>query len=99
MFRYVIRQLTGIKFKTINFFILLISFFLICYKIDVTWFNVHMSRDLMRAMNWAHLEDVTSWSGPEMGWDFKRLPGPFYYWLLAPATYLGSIQALLVYKV
>lgn len=79
--------------------ILIGSLFLSFYSLDLSWFNTHMSRDLSRTFEWLHLQP-SSWLGPEMGWDFKRLPGPFYYillgifWLLSP-----SIEGLIAAKI
>lgn len=84
--------------KHINSLILFFSFLLFTYQLDLTWFNSHMSRDLMRAMEWAHL-NLKDWLGPEMGWDYKRLPGPFYYILMAPLIWLASVEAIIFYKI
>ena len=79
--------------------ILLSSLVLSLYSLDLSWFNTHMSRDLSRTFAWLQLQP-SSWLGPEMGWDFKRLPGPFYYillgifWLLSP-----SLEGLIAAKI
>lgn len=72
------------RFKKISYwpeFVLAISLIISVCCLDLTWFNTHMSRDLNRAFEWIHLQP-SSWLGPEMGWDYKRLPGPFYYFIL-----------------
>lgn len=77
--------------------LLLISFIFCVYKIDLTWFNTHMARDLSRAQEWLTF-NMSSWLGPEMGWDYKKLPGPLYYWLLAPFRLFNSVAFILLVK-
>ena len=71
--------------------IILASLAVCLYKIDLNWFNTHMGRDLFRAQHW-------NWLGPEMGWDYKRLPGPFYYLLLKVLSFANSIYFILLSK-
>ena len=71
--------------------LLLISFGLCLYQLDLNWFNSHMSRDVLRAQSW-------NWLGPELGWDYKRLPGPFYYLFLGVLTLTKSLSFILISK-
>ena len=68
----------------------LAALFMILYRWDLSWFNTHMSRDFFRAWQWGR-GNIDSWLGPELGSDYKRLPGPAYYILLAPFTYFSSL--------
>lgn len=87
------------KFSFYPELILLISFFLCIYRLDLNWFNTHMSRDLIRSFAWIHGQP-DSWLGPEMGWDYKRLPGPFYYLMTAFFWSLThSIEGVLFLKI
>ena len=86
------------KFKYSAELILLIAFAFMIMKIDLSWFNTHMSRDLFRATEWLR-GAPDSWLGPEMGWDYKRLPGPAYYWLLAPLLLPKSVTFILILKI
>lgn len=72
-------------------FLLLISFGFCIYQLDLNWFNSHMSRDVLRAQSW-------NWLGPELGWDYKRLPGPLYYLLLGALTLAKSLYFILFSK-
>lgn len=79
------------------YLLLFISFGFCIYKIDLTWFNTHMARDLARAQDWLNF-NPSNWLGPEMGWDYKKLPGPLYYWLLAPLKLFNSVIFILFFK-
>lgn len=72
-------------------FILLLSFLLCCYQLDLNWFNSHMSRDILRSQTFNLL-------GPELGWDYKRLPGPVYYWFLGLLALTQSLYFILLSK-
>lgn len=78
--------------------ILFLSLILVSFRLDLNWFNTHMSRDLLRARLWS-LGTPTDWFGPEIGWDYKRLPGPAYYWFLVPLIMLQSIEAMVLVKI
>ena len=71
--------------------LLLVSFGLCLYQLDLNWFNSHMSRDVLRAQSW-------NWLGPELGWDYKRLPGPLYYLFLGVLTLTKSLSFILISK-
>lgn len=87
------------NFKFLPEVLLIFSFVICVLQLDLSWFNSHMSRDLIRAFEWLKLEP-TSWLGPEMGWDFKRLPGPFYYWLIGAFwAVTHSIEGILFLKI
>lgn len=79
-------------------FLLLLSLAFCLYRLDLSWFNTHMARDLFRADLWLK-GTPADWLGPEMGWDIKRLPGPFYYWFLAALSLFGSIENILAAKI
>lgn len=72
-------------------FLVFISFGFCIYQLDLNWFNSHMSRDVLRAQSW-------NWLGPELGWDYKRLPGPLYYLLLGALTLTKSLYFILFSK-
>lgn len=56
-----------------------------------------MARDFMRAQDILSFKNLT-WLGPEMGWDYKQLPGPFYYYFLCLLLVFKSIPVLFVLK-
>ncbi|MBY0554133.1 glycosyltransferase family 39 protein [bacterium] len=56
-----------------------------------------MARDLARAQDWLNINPA-NWLGPEMGWDYKKLPGPLYYWLMAPLKLFNSVIFILFVK-
>jgi hypothetical protein len=86
------------NFKRLLPYLLLLASFVACiYKIDLAWFNTHMGRDLSRAQDWLNF-NFSNWLGPEMGWDYKKLPGPFYYWLLASLKLFNSMTFILIIK-
>lgn len=72
--------------------LLFFSFVFCIYQLDLNWFNTHMSRDILRAQSW-------NWLGPELGWDYKRLPGPFYYLLLGALTSTKSLYFIMLGKI
>lgn len=72
--------------------LLFFSFCLCIYQLDLNWFNSHMSRDVLRSQG-------LNWLGPELGWDYKRLPGPFYYWILGLLTLTKSLYFILLGKI
>jgi hypothetical protein len=60
---------------------------------DGVFFTVYQGRDLLRARHL--LEGEWIWHGPEMSGG-GRLPGPFFYWLLAiPLAIFGTWQAVM----
>ncbi len=71
--------------------LLLLSLVVCVYRLDLNWFNTHMSRDIYRSQQW-------NWLGPEIGWNLKRLPGPFYYWFLGLLSLAGSVYFILLSK-
>ena len=64
----------------------------------MTWFNHHMSRDVSRAIDW--LAGRPRFYGPEIATDVGQgLPGPSYYFYLAPFWLLGgSVPLMLALK-
>lgn len=57
---------------------------------DLTWFNGHMSRDWVRAQDWAK-GIGGDWGGPELNYKGGRLFGPaFYLWLAALVKVSGN---------
>ena len=81
----------------LNFLLLGTMFFFIFYQYDLTWFNTHMARDFARAQDLLAFKNIP-WLGPEMGWDFKRLPGPIYYYFLSFLLLFKSVAALFFLK-
>ncbi|MGZ3690558.1 MAG: hypothetical protein ACXVAX_03595 [Pseudobdellovibrio sp.] len=68
--------------RHIHFVLLAVLFFFLIYQYDLTWFNTHMARDFFRAQELLQFKNIP-WLGPEIGWDYKRLPGPLYYFFLS----------------
>lgn len=61
--------------------ILFLSFLICIFKLDITWFSAEMSRDLSRSIDWLSFKS-NSWLGPEIDLGSRRLPGPFFYWII-----------------
>lgn len=83
----------------ILFLIILVFAYFLLQSPTVIWFNEHMTRDVARAYEWLELRP-SSWWGAEMGWESnKRLPGPFFTWLLAfGGLFTGSVTGMVVIK-
>lgn len=76
-----------------------ISFFICIYQLDLSWFNTHMSRDIVRGLD-LFKNGFAGWQGPEMGWDNIRLPGPAYYIILSVMTLLfNQVTQILIFKI